>query len=145
MYYTKDTSYIKDTMADKKRCLTPATDEECRRARLFLQDTLDVVGGKWKLVLISILRGGKLKFRELSREAGISPRILSKELKEMEMNGLVTRTVLDTRPIAVEYELTPYSNTLSAVIIAMHEWGKKHRQKIVGQGSVEPGSLSKNV
>jgi len=132
-------------MVNKNRCLTPATDEECRKAWLSLQDTLDVVGGKWKLVLISILRGGKLKFRELSREAGISPRILSRELKEMEINGLVTRTVLNTRPIMVEYELTPYSNTLSEVIIAMHEWGKKHRQKMMGQKSTEPGSLSKNV
>ena len=128
-------------MAKKSRCLTPATDDECRKAWLSLQDTLDVVGGKWKLVLISILRGGKLKFRELSREAGISPRILSKELKEMEINGLISRTVLNTKPIMVEYELTPYSNTLSELIIAMHEWGKKHRQKMMGQHSTEPGSM----
>jgi len=119
-------------MIRKDRCLTPATDSECKKARLTLQDTLDVVGGKWKLVLISILRGGKLRFRELSREAGISPRILSKELKELEMNGLVTRTVLDTRPVTVEYELTPYSHTLSDVIIAMHAWGKQHREKFIG-------------
>lgn len=119
-------------MARKNRCLIPATDQECKKARLTLQDTLDVVGGKWKLVLISLLRGGKLRFRELSREAGISPRILSKELKEMEMNGLVTRTQLDTRPISVEYELTPYSDTLSEVIIAMHAWGKQHREKLIG-------------
>jgi len=132
-------------MPNKNRCLTPATDTECRRARLTLQDTLDVVRGKWKLVLISLLRSGKLRFRELSREAGISPRILSKELKEMEINGLVTRTVLNTRPIMVEYELTPYSTTLSEVIIAMHEWGKKHRQKMIEQKSTEPSSLSTNV
>ncbi|MVT09440.1 winged helix-turn-helix transcriptional regulator [Chitinophaga tropicalis] len=128
-------------MANKNRCLTPTTDDECKRARLYLQDTLDVVGGKWKLVLISILRGGKLKFRELTREAGISARILSKELKEMELNGLITRTVVKTSPIMVEYELTPYSNTLSEVITAMHEWGKNHRQKIIGQQSTEPNSL----
>lgn len=130
-------------MVNKNRCLKPDTDDECRRARLYLQDTLDVIGGKWKLVLISILRGGKLKFRELSREAGISPRILSKELKEMEINGLVTRTVLNTTPIMVEYELTPYSNTLSDVIIAMHEWGKIHRRKMIGQQPAESGPLSK--
>lgn len=132
-------------MANKNRCLTPASDEECRRAWLTLQDTLDVIGGKWKLVLIALLRGRKLKFRELSREAGISSRILSKELKEMEINGLITRTVLNTKPIMVEYELTPYSNTLSEVITAMHEWGKKHRQKMMGQKSIEPSTLSNNV
>lgn len=119
-------------MARKKQCLLPASDNECRIALLTLQDTLHVVGGKWKLVLISILRGGKMKFSELSREAGISPRILSKELKEMEMNDLVTRTVCNTSPITVEYELTPYSETLNEMIITMHEWGKQHREKIIG-------------
>ena len=103
----------------------------CAKAKLAIQDTLDVVGGKWKLVLISILRAGKMRFKELSREAGISPRILSKELQELEMNGLVSRTVCDTRPVTVEYALTPYSETLSEVIIAMHKWGQQHRKKIV--------------
>lgn len=116
------------------RCLAPATDEECRKAWLTLKDTLDIVGGKWKLVLISILRGGKYKFRELAKEAEISPRILSKELKELEMNGLVTRTVLDTRPITVEYELTPYSVSLNALILNMYEWGLMHRKKVTGKG-----------
>ncbi|MFC4141764.1 winged helix-turn-helix transcriptional regulator [Pedobacter mendelii] len=94
---------------------------------------MDIVGGKWKLVLISILRGGKFKFRELAREAEISPRILSKELKELEMNGLVSRTVLDTRPITVEYQLTPYSVSLNKLILNMYEWGQMHRQKITGK------------
>jgi len=73
------------------------------------------------LILISILRDEKLRFRELSREAGISPRILSKELQELEMNGLVSRTVCDTKPITVEYALKSYSETLSEVIVAMHK------------------------
>lgn len=71
-----------------------------------------------------------MKFRELAKEAGISPRILSKELKELEANGLVSRTVLDTRPISVEYELTAYSVSLNEVISTMYEWGQMHRQKI---------------
>jgi DNA-binding HxlR family transcriptional regulator len=104
---------------------------ECKKARLAMQDTLDVVGGKWKLVLITILRNGKLKFKELSREAGITPRILSKELKELEAHGLVTRKVCDTRPITVEYSLTPYSATLDEVVLAMHAWGLKHRKRIM--------------
>lgn len=120
-------------MAKKHVCITGDNDH-CAKARMTIQDTLDVVGGKWKLVLISILRDGKRRFRELSREAEISPRILSKELQELEMNGLVTRTVCDTKPVTVEYALTPYSETLSEVIIAMHKWGKQHREKII-QGS----------
>ena len=117
-------------MREKHICITGDNDK-CAKARLTIQDTLDVVGGKWKLVLISILRDGKLRFRELSREAGISPRILSKELQELEMNGLVTRTVCNTKPVTVEYALTPYSDTLSEVIIAMHKWGKNHREKVI--------------
>lgn len=112
---------------------TGHSEESCKKAQLAIQDTLDVVGGKWKLVLISILRDGKKRFKELSREAGISPRILSKELKDLEMNGLVSRTVCDTRPVTVEYELTPYSKTLNEVVIAMHNWGVKHREKIIGE------------
>ena len=107
------------------------TSEACTKARLAIQDTLDVVGGKWKLVLISILMNGKKRFKELSREAGISPRILSKELKELEMNGLVIRKVCNTRPVTVEYSLSDYSKTLSPVITAMHQWGVAHRQKII--------------
>jgi DNA-binding HxlR family transcriptional regulator len=117
------------------------TEETCKRAKLAIQDTLDVVGGKWKLVLISILRQGKRRFRELSREAGITPRILSKELHEMEMNGLVTRTVCDTRPITVEYALTPYSETLNEVLIALEAWGQNHRKRIMKNAGGEAASF----
>ena len=109
--------------------------EGCKQARLAIQDTLDVVGGKWKLVMISVLRNGRKKFNELSREAGISPRILSKELQELELNGLVSRKVCDTRPVTVEYALTEYAKSLSDVIMAMHKWGMNHRRKILKQKS----------
>jgi DNA-binding HxlR family transcriptional regulator len=96
-----------------------------------IRDTLDVVGGKWKLILISVLRSGKKGFNELSREAVISPRILSKELQELEANGLVSRKVCDTKPVTVQYELTPYSETLTEVLMAMEQWGLQHRDKII--------------
>lgn len=107
------------------------TAASCKKARLAIQDTLDVVGGKWKLVLITVLKDGKKKFNELSRDAGISPRILSKELQELESNGLVHRTVCHTKPVTVEYSLTEYSGTLFEVIAAMHKWGIAHREKII--------------
>ena len=107
------------------------TLEGCAKAKLAIRDTLDVVGGKWKLVLISILKRGKKGFNELSREAGISPRILSKELQELEVNGLVNREVCKTKPVTVQYALTDYSDTLSEVLISMEKWGNQHRQKIV--------------
>ncbi len=107
------------------------TIESCAKARLAIRDTLDIVGGKWKLILISVLRSGKKGFNELSREAGISPRILSKELQELELNGLVSRNVCDTKPVTVQYELTPYSGTLDEVLNAMEQWGQRHRNKII--------------
>lgn len=107
------------------------TPESCSKSRMAIKDTLDVVGGKWKLVLISVLRSGKKGFNELSRDARISPRILSKELHEMQMNGLLSRTVHDTKPITVQYELTEYSRTLDGVLSSMEEWGINHRKKIV--------------
>ncbi|RSC93475.1 winged helix-turn-helix transcriptional regulator [Tenacibaculum singaporense] len=107
--------------------------DECKKARMAVKDTLDILGGKWKLVIISMLRFGKMRFKELSREAGISPRILSKELKELEMNGLVSRTVKDTRPVTVEYALTPYSDGLEELVNAMYKWGINHRKKVTGK------------
>lgn len=135
-YYIKDSNYINVTdmennVTDMEKEVMVHTEASCIKARLAIQDTLDVVGGKWKLVLISILRDGKRKFNELSKVAGISPRILSKELQELESNGLVSRTVCDTKPVTVEYALTEYSETLSEVIIAMHTWGVAHRKKII--------------
>lgn len=107
------------------------TVESCSKAKMAIRDTMDVVGGKWKLVLITVLRSGKKGFNALSREAGISPRILSKELHELEMNGLVSREVCPTKPVTVQYELTEYSRTLNEVLHAMEKWGYAHRQKII--------------
>lgn len=132
--YLKDTSIKKNTMYNKDIC-KDANDEACVKARLAIQDALDMVGGKWKLILISILTDGKRRFRELSREAGISPRVLSKELQDLQMNGLVTRKVIDSKPVSVEYALTPYCETLSEVIDALHRWGTQHREKVI-QGKV---------
>ena len=110
-----------------------------------MRDTLDVVSGKWKLVILAALMGQKMRFRELSREIKISPRILSKELQELELNQLVKRTVCDTRPITVEYEVTDYSRTLREVVQAMHAWGARHHDTIIGNkrsdaAVAEPGS-----
>ena len=101
---------------------------------LAIQDTLYVVNGKWKLLILSILvNSGTKRFGELSRESGISPRILSKELHELEMNQLVNRKVCDTKPVTVEYSPTTYAGTLKEVIDAMIRWGENHRKMISGQ------------
>ncbi|MBO0931760.1 winged helix-turn-helix transcriptional regulator [Fibrella aquatilis] len=106
---------------------------ECQGAHRAMRDTLDVIGGKWKLVILSIMLERKWRFKELVREIGISPRILSKELQELEINKLITRTVCNTRPITVEYEATSHSRSLEPVIRALREWGVAHRQEIIGR------------
>ena len=105
----------------------------CQNVHSAIQDTLYVVNGKWKLLILSILvNDGTKRFGELARESGISPRILSKELQELEINQLVNRKVCDTKPVTVEYSSTPYSKTLKEVIDAMIRWGQNHKKKIVG-------------
>ncbi|MBF9140546.1 winged helix-turn-helix transcriptional regulator [Hymenobacter properus] len=106
---------------------------ECRSAHRSVRDTLDVVGGKWKLVILAALAERKYRFKELSRALGISPSMLSKELQEMEMDRLVTRTVLNTTPQTVEYEVTEYSKTLGEVLQALRNWGEMHHETIVGK------------
>lgn len=105
--------------------------QSCTDSRLAMQDTLEVVSGKWKLVILMILQTKPYRFKELTREIGISPRMLSKELQELEANKLISRTVLDTRPISVEYAITKYGLTFREVMEAMRNWGMKHRNKII--------------
>ena len=97
---------------------------------LALNDTLNVMSGKWKLPIIGSLMFGKKRFRELERDIPkITPRMLSKELKDLEMNGMVSRTVYDSIPVTVEYELTKSGQTLTSVLDRMMEWGVAHRKE----------------
>src|SRR5690606_33903592 len=107
------------------------TIESCAKANLAIRDTLDIVGGKWKLIVSSVLRSGRKGLNELSREAGSTPRILSKELQELEMNGVLSRKLCDTKPVTVQYEWTEYSHSLNDVLVAMEKWGYQHRKRIV--------------
>ncbi|MBW3466921.1 winged helix-turn-helix transcriptional regulator [Arthrospiribacter ruber] len=107
---------------------------ECKSALLPVRDTLDIIGGKWKiLILISIWEGNK-HFREIERSIPkLSTKVLSSELKDMEANQLITRTVINGFPVRTEYEATAYSETLKSVIAELHSWGVNHRKKILGQ------------
>lgn len=101
---------------------------------LAINDTMNVLNGKWKLPIIGSLLYGKKRFKELEREIPkITPRMLSKELKDLEVNGIVTRTVYNTSPVTVEYELTESGNTLNTVLDAMIAWGLQHRKMVIGK------------
>ena len=93
-----------------------------------VEATLAVIGGKWKAVLIHhLMDGGAQRFAELRRKTtGISDRILSRQLRELEADGIVERQVFAEVPPRVEYSLTDYGQTLRPVTVAMCQWGKKH-------------------
>ena len=97
-----------------------------------LQDTLYFIGGKWRLPIINSICNGNRRFREIERSIpGITTRMLSKELKEMEMSKLVKRTVYDDTPVLVEYEPTEHCLSFGKVIQEMIDWGKSHRKIVV--------------
>lgn len=102
---------------------------------LAVNDTMNVINGKWKLPIIGSLLYGKKRFKEMEREIPkITPRMLSKELKDLEVNGIVTRTVYDSIPVTVEYELTKSGESFKEVLDVMVEWGLQHRKSIIGKG-----------
>lgn len=95
---------------------------------LALNDTLNAINGKWKLPIIGSILFEKKRFGEIQRNIGkITPRMLSKELKELEINGIVLRKVYDSTPVIVEYELTESARRLGPVLDKMVEWGVQHR------------------
>ena len=97
----------------------------------YVQDTLFVVSGKWKLPLLIAMSQGSTRFRDLQRNVPpITTRVLSKELKDLEQNKLVIRTVSDTSPVTVDYTVSPYCKSLKPLVDEMVIWGRNHRKKI---------------
>jgi DNA-binding HxlR family transcriptional regulator len=108
-------------------------DRDCSMELMAAKDTVAILSSKWKIQLITTLNySGPLLFMELVRLVkGIAPKMLSKELHDLEINLLVKRTVQPTRPVTVEYELTPHGKTLERIINEMRLWGKMHRKHIL--------------
>lgn len=91
-----------------------------------LKEVLDIIGGKWAMPIIYILSKGKMRFKELERTVeGINTRMLVKELKNMEVNGIITREVFATVPPTVEYTLTSKGEKLLPSIVSLHNWGQE--------------------
>jgi DNA-binding HxlR family transcriptional regulator len=93
--------------------------------------TLEVIFGRWKVLIIHQLLEGTKSFNQLQRELkGITHRTLSKQLREMEEHGLVVRKDYQEIPPRVEYSLSVLGKSLENVLIARHEWGEKYDPKI---------------
>ncbi|WP_281631557.1 winged helix-turn-helix transcriptional regulator [Flavobacterium luteolum] len=108
------------------------TEVECSKNLSAVEDALYVLGGKWKLRIIIALVSGNNRFNELQRTiTGISARVLSSELKQLELNGLVKRVVhANETPVIVEYLPTDYASTLKDVVSTLAKWGQQHKRKI---------------
>ncbi|WP_299161913.1 helix-turn-helix domain-containing protein [uncultured Tenacibaculum sp.] len=97
-----------------------------------VRDALEVFSGKWKIPIITALSFYETcGFKELERIIeGITPKMLSKELKYLETNLLITRKVENTRPVTVTYSITEYGKTCSTVMTELYRWGVEHRKKV---------------
>lgn len=125
---------MKTEKHDPRQCPAHPSEAECEGRIRAVRDALDILDGKWKLPIILSLIFGDKRFKQMEREInGITAKMLSKELKELEINHLVKRTVYDTMPVTVEYSLTDYGKTLKKVINELYNWGSTHRKKIMGK------------
>jgi DNA-binding HxlR family transcriptional regulator len=107
------------------------SEAQCKARLISIADALYVIGGKWKLRIIVALTDGNKRFNDLKRLVeGISSKVLSTELKQLELNGFVNRNVFTGTPVVVEYELSAYAETLDGVLNSLSEWGAMHRDMV---------------
>lgn len=121
----------------KKVAQPPVFTPRCSTEQLLaLRDGLEVLGGKWKMLILMYLFNKKEEpnhFKKIQREiAGISAKMLTKELRDLEMNLLVIRT-LKENPVMALYELSDYGETAIFITQNIMNWGLMHRQKIKEQ------------
>ena len=100
-----------------------------------VEAALEVIGGKWKGVILYHLESRVYRFNELRRlMPGVTQRMLTKQLRELESDGLIQRTVFAEVPPKVEYTMTPYGATLTPVLRALQAWGSEHLRVRAGTG-----------
>ena len=110
-----------------------------RRTDCPAEITLSVIGGRWKVILLYHLFEGVKRFSELQRAlTGITQKMLTQQLREMERDGLVHREVYPEVPPKVEYSLTPLGRSLEPVVRAMCEWGVKYKEGKLDQEAIQP-------
>lgn len=112
------------------------TNGGCPKTALSIKDALEALEGRWKLLILFALSTGPLRFKQISKQVpGITDKTLSKELKALESNKLILRTVYDTFPPTVEYTITAHGMSLEKVMEELHYWGLAHRKEIMDQPS----------
>jgi DNA-binding HxlR family transcriptional regulator len=109
-----------------------------------VETTLDVIGGKWKGILLYHLIDGKKRFNEFRKlYPGITQRMLTLQLRELERDGVIHREVYKEVPPKVEYSLTEFGRTLEPIILLMKDWGEKHKDRFIKIESTHVGEMLK--
>jgi len=126
----------------KKEALS-SSSTGCKTRILAINDSMEILAGKWKFHIIgTLMLFEKLRFMELLREVdGIGAKMLSKELQDLEMNHLIRRTVLNTKPLTVEYELTDCGKTLGPIIDEIAKWGITYRSTLYQKDGTSPTTI----
>ncbi len=100
------------------------TKLETKKTSCAVEATLKVIGGRWKVLILRELFRGTQRFGQLHRAInGITQKMLTQQLRELEQDGLITRTVYAEVPPRVEYDLTERGQSLKPILAAMHKWG----------------------
>jgi len=93
-----------------------------------VRETANVIGGKWKPLILYYLKSGAQRYGELRRNLpDASKKVLTDQLRELERDGIISRGQRTSKALSVEYSLTKYGKTLSPILILMAAWGEKHK------------------
>ncbi|NQX46380.1 winged helix-turn-helix transcriptional regulator [Paenibacillus tritici] len=104
-----------------------------KKYNISVEATLEVIGGKWKCVILCHLRHGKLRTSDLKRHMpNITQKMLTQQLRELEQDGIVNRISYNQVPPKVEYELSEYGQTLGTILDSLCAWGELHIIKEYG-------------
>ncbi|WP_289355199.1 winged helix-turn-helix transcriptional regulator [Paenibacillus sp. S-12] len=104
-----------------------------KKYNISVEATLEVIGGKWKCVILCHLTHGKKRTSELKRlMPNITQKMLTQQLRELEEDGVINRIVYNQVPPRVEYELSEYGRSLEGILSSLCTWGEKHLTKVYG-------------
>lgn len=105
----------------------------CLESLVPVRDALDVLNSKWRILVIISIKAGNSRFSTIQDSIpGITPKVLAKELREMEQHKLIVRKVSQGYPVLISYHLSAYSVSLKPIITALYEWGCNHRKLLFG-------------
>lgn len=109
----------------------PQTFAECTRVAVPMIEVLGRISGRWSLYLIMALMRGPMRFSELRRQVhGISQKMLTQTLRELEEDGIVRRTVTPIIPPRVDYELTEMGRELQGPLAAISDWTERNGERV---------------